>query len=139
MKTKLVIPAALWVLAAVAGAMTTAPPSAFAQPKAVTVKINGTVGEAPDEGRPRATWHLRVNREDVKLYVTKLEILAGATTDAEIIRQLRVNRAAILTEGEADAMKKLGASPPGTAVTIQGTMRWTSTPPVLLVSSVGGG
>lgn len=109
--------------------------TASAQPKAITVKIEGRIGEAPEEGRPRATWHLRVNRKDVKLYVTKLEILAGATTEAEVIRQLRVNRAAIVTSGGEGALKTLEDAAEGSNATIQGTMRWTDTPPILLVST----
>jgi hypothetical protein len=108
---------------------------AVAQPQAITVKISGTVGEAPSEGRPRAKWHLRVNQKEVKLFVTKLEILAGSATNAEVIRQLKVNRAAILTEGGADALKTIESNPPGKPLTIQGTMRWAVTPPLLFVST----
>lgn len=122
-------------LALVVSVVWAAPSHVFAQPRAITVKIDGRIGKAPDEGRARARWHLRVDRKDIELYVTKLEILAGATTNAEVIRHLKANRAAILTSGGADALKTIADAPEGANAVIQGTMRWAETPPILLVST----
>lgn len=112
---------------------------ALAQPKAITVRVEGRVGKAPDEGRPRARWHLRVDRKDVELYVTNLEILAGSMTPAQVIRQLKANRAAILTSGGEAALRAIRDAPEGANAVIQGTMRWTETPPILLVSTASAG
>lgn len=125
----------LAALFAVAFLFVAVPEHADAQPKAITVKIQGQVGEPPDEGRPRATWRLRVNGNEVKLYVSKLEILAGATTDVEIFRQLKVNRGLVVVSGEAPAVATLEGAKNGQRVTIQGTMRWADTPAILLVST----
>ncbi len=111
------------------------PSGAAAQPRTTTVRITATVDEAPSVDRARATWRLRVHREDVTLFVSQLQILAGATTDAEIFRQLRANRAAIVTSGQAAGLKVLTEARKGAAVRITGTLRWTETPPVLMVST----
>ncbi len=110
-------------------------PHASAQPRATTVKISGIISEPPAEGRARATWNLRANGTEVKLFVTRLEILAGGPTDAEIFRQLRVNRGLIVATGEAPAMSIIEETAAGKAITIQGTLRWAETPAVLLVST----
>lgn len=109
--------------------------TASAQVRATTVRIEGTTVESTGDARPRARWHLRVNRKEVLLFVAKLTVLSGATTDAEILRHLKANRAAIVVTGPAAALETLGGPKPK-SVTISGTLRWADTPPLLLVSNV---
>lgn len=78
-----------------------------------------------------------MNGSEVKLFVTKLDVLAGATTDAEVLRHLRVNRAAILTSGDKAGIDAIENAPAGKPFRIQGTMRWAETPPILMVSTAG--
>ncbi|MDG2308445.1 MAG: hypothetical protein P8R42_28030 [Candidatus Binatia bacterium] len=59
-------------------------------------------------------------------------VWSGPAANAGVIRQLKVNRAAILTEGRAEAIE---SNPPGKPLTISGAMRWAVTPPLLFVST----
>ena len=112
-------------------------PATEAQIRPITVKLMGTAYEAPTEGRPRAKWHLRVNRKEVPFFLTKLVVLAGSTTQIEIINRLKLSRGAIVVNGPKPALETLETAAPGTPLEIQGTLRWTDTPAILLVSTVG--
>lgn len=126
--------ALVWMLAA-AFLVTAVPAPVAAQPRAVTVKIIGTVDEAPSEGRARAMWRLNVSGKTIDLHVTKLELLAGGPTPADIFRHLRVNRGVITVSGEPAGLKTVTDATKGQTLTIQGTMRWAETPAILLVST----
>lgn len=112
-------------------------PTTEAQIRPITVQLIGTAYEAPAEGRPRAKWHLRVNRKEVPFFLTKLVVLAGSTTAIEIINRLKLSRGAIVANGPKPALETLETATPGTPLQIQGTLRWTDTPAILLVSTVG--
>lgn len=102
----------------------------------VTVRMEGFVGRQP-EGTPlEATWQLRVGKQKVDLYVTKLQILTGNLSPSNLTQALQPYRPALTIAARQADQDLILKAPPDQRIAISGMLDFGGGARTLMPSAV---
>lgn len=99
-----------------------------------TLRMDGYVGQPPEDRREMADLRLRVAGEDVRFQVTSAKVLSGSISAQNVFNRVRPYRPNLILRGPKDQLARVAHAPRGAVLRIIGS--WRPGSQDLMVSSV---